>query len=121
MTANPSGRAELWGMATAGTSTPLDLGPGQAAWIRELRPAVRCRAHSTRTGKPCQKYAIKGGAVCTVHGGSAPQVIRAAQRRLAAAASEALAARLAMQFGLWTPQAAAAWQAMALRTLGVAP
>jgi hypothetical protein len=119
--ADPSSRGDLWGMALAGQTIPLDYMRPQAAWIRDLRPAVRCRAHSARTGKPCAKFAIKGGAVCTTHGGSAPQVIRAAQRRLAAAATEALAARLTVRLGIWTPEASQAWQAMALRTLGIRP
>lgn len=37
---------------------------------------------STFTGKWCGKWAIKGGTVCDKHGGNAPQVKKAAQRRL---------------------------------------
>lgn len=36
----------------------------------------------TRAGKPCQKSPIKGGTVCRLHGGAAPQVKRAAKLRL---------------------------------------
>lgn len=36
----------------------------------------------TRAGTPCQKSPIKGGTVCRLHGGSAPQVKRAAKLRL---------------------------------------
>lgn len=36
----------------------------------------------TRKGTPCQKSPIKGGTVCRLHGGSAPQVKRAAKLRL---------------------------------------
>lgn len=36
----------------------------------------------TRSGKPCQKPPIKGGTVCRLHGGAAPQVKRAAKLRL---------------------------------------
>lgn len=43
----------------------------------------RCTAKSARTGQPCKKYAILGGTVCDTHGGSAPQVKRAAAERLA--------------------------------------
>jgi HEAT repeat protein len=43
----------------------------------------RCRAHSTQHGGQCGQHAIKGGTVCRVHGGSAPQVKRSAQERLA--------------------------------------
>jgi hypothetical protein len=45
--------------------------------------APRCRAHSSRTGKPCRAAAIRGGTVCTAHGGRAPQVREAARLRLA--------------------------------------
>lgn len=41
-----------------------------------------CKARSARTGRPCSKGAIAGGAVCTTHGGSAPQVKAAARERL---------------------------------------
>lgn len=43
----------------------------------------RCTAVSSRTGKPCRKPPIQGGTVCASHGGRAPQVQRAAARRLA--------------------------------------
>lgn len=43
---------------------------------------ARCTAHSSRTGKPCRAPAIRGGTVCTGHGGRAPQVKAAAARRL---------------------------------------
>lgn len=42
-----------------------------------------CSARSSRTGKPCKKRAVRGATVCASHGGRAPQVIAAAQRRLA--------------------------------------
>jgi hypothetical protein len=53
----------------------------------------RCTARN-RAGKPCGAYAVRGGRVCRVHGGSAPGVIAAAKRRLAVMA-EAAAGRLA--------------------------
>ena len=37
-------------------------------------------------GKPCRRYAIRGGNVCRVHGGGSPQVIAKARERLALAA-----------------------------------
>ena len=44
--------------------------------------AAKCTAHSSRTGKPCRKSPIRGATVCRFHGGAAPQVRRAAERRL---------------------------------------
>lgn len=36
----------------------------------------------TKAGTPCQKSPIRGGTVCRLHGGAAPQVKRAAKLRL---------------------------------------
>ncbi len=41
----------------------------------------RCHAHKTN-GENCPNWAIRGGTVCHVHGGRAPQVKQAAQDRL---------------------------------------
>lgn len=49
----------------------------------------KCKATNS-LGKPCGKYAIKGGRVCTTHGGSAPQVKKAAAKRLLAMVEPAL-------------------------------
>lgn len=46
-----------------------------------VRWAVRCRGHRG-DGSPCKRWAIRGGYVCPSHGGRAPQVRRAAERRL---------------------------------------
>lgn len=59
------------------TSKRADLG--------KVLPAVRCTARR-RNGQPCKSMAARGANVCRVHGGSAPQVKRAAQRRLQQAA-----------------------------------
>lgn len=48
-----------------------------------IDPPVKCGARSSRTGKPCQKWAVRGATVCASHGGRAPQVMAAARRRLA--------------------------------------
>jgi hypothetical protein len=41
----------------------------------------QCSAHS-RTGKQCKRWAVPGAIVCRYHGGMAPQVRAAADRRL---------------------------------------
>jgi len=51
---------------------------------------ARCAAHTT-AGKACKNAPIKGGAVCHKHGGSAPQVRRRANERIAFAADPAAA------------------------------
>ena len=48
-----------------------------------MHDSRRCTAKSTRSGNRCKRAAIMGGTVCATHGGSAPQVKRAARRRLA--------------------------------------
>lgn len=49
--------------------------------MARVRPAVRCSAHRSN-GQPCRAYAIIGGRVCRAHGGAAPQVRAAAERRI---------------------------------------
>lgn len=51
---------------------------------------MKCQAHRSN-GSTCSSWAIKGSNVCRVHGGSAPQVKRAARERIAAAADDAAA------------------------------
>src|SRR5438067_789094 len=60
--------------------------------LSKVLPAVRCTARK-RNGEPCKAMAARGANVCRVHGGSAPQVKAAAQRRLHQAA-DVLTARL---------------------------
>jgi vacuolar-type H+-ATPase subunit E/Vma4 len=43
---------------------------------------ARCTAHSSRTGLPCKRNAIRGGTVCRSHGGAAPQVKAKAAERI---------------------------------------
>lgn len=44
---------------------------------------MRCRATSSRTGKPCRNHPVNGATVCMAHGGAAPQVRRKAAERVA--------------------------------------
>lgn len=48
----------------------------------------RCIAHR-KNGERCKAYAIRGGTVCTKHGGSAPQVKARARQRILEAAEPA--------------------------------
>jgi hypothetical protein len=57
-----------------------------------------CTAH-TSAGNPCKKPAIKGGTVCATHGGSSPQVRRAADARLRRQQAYAEAARMVERSG----------------------
>jgi hypothetical protein len=50
----------------------------------------RCNAHRQRDGKPCGRWAIKGGYVCWIHGGGSPRAQRKAKERIAFAKSIAL-------------------------------
>lgn len=56
----------------------------------------RCSAKSKQSGEQCKRWASPGATVCATHGGKAPQVRAAAERRLAAAEAE----RAAVTFGL---------------------
>ena len=66
----------------------------EIALPEEVEPDARkCRAHTSGTygpKRPCRNWAIKGGTVCPYHGGKAPQVKAAAQRRLQAMLDPAL-------------------------------
>jgi hypothetical protein len=46
-----------------------------------IRWGERCTAHRS-DGTPCGAWAIRGGFVCRMHGGAAPQVRAAAHARL---------------------------------------
>lgn len=46
---------------------------------KEWHQGMKCTAVSRRTGKPCGSYAVKGAVVCRKHGGSAPQIKKAAR------------------------------------------
>ena len=55
-----------------------------------LSESQRCTAHSSRTGEPCKKYAVRGTTVCRSHGAAAGQVQRKAAERIAEARDSAL-------------------------------
>ncbi|MFK5689584.1 HGGxSTG domain-containing protein [Ornithinimicrobium sp. LYQ92] len=55
----------------------------------------RCKAISKRTGNQCARTPIPGGTVCRWHGGSAPAVKAAADRRVQEATARADATRFA--------------------------
>src|SRR5687767_10123973 len=68
-----------------------------ALWIytghmARMRQARRCTARRSN-GLPCRCYAIVGGKVCRVHGGGAPQVRAAADRRVLQARTNVICAR----------------------------
>lgn len=58
-----------------------------------MEAETRCKARR-RNGSPCKNYAIKGAAVCRLHGGAAPQVRAAAQVRLLMASDNLMASLL---------------------------
>lgn len=61
--------------------------------LDRLQSRTVCTA-KRRNGSQCLNYAIKGATVCRMHGGSAPQVRRAAQVRLLMSADNLMAALL---------------------------
>jgi len=52
---------------------------------------MQCKAQRKHGAGPCTRHAIEGGTVCAVHGGSAPQVKRAARERILDLVDPALA------------------------------
>ncbi|WP_300611060.1 hypothetical protein [Trebonia sp.] len=58
-----------------------------------IRWAVKCRAHR-RDGELCRRWAIRGGFVCSKHGGASPQARRKARERLVELAAYNLLAAL---------------------------
>lgn len=68
-------------------------------WVPSwARCAVRCHAHRS-DGQPCRAWAVRGAAICIAHGAGAPQVRRAARRRLAIADWERQAGRVLRGLG----------------------
>jgi hypothetical protein len=57
-----------------------------------VHPATeRCSAKSKRSGEPCKRW-VKGGGVCAIHGGRAPQVAARREQRILLAEARAKAA-----------------------------
>jgi hypothetical protein len=64
---------------------PAVLPPARPRAFSTPQEPGKCRAHTTGNygdKRPCRNWAIKGGTVCRYHGGAAPQVKAAAQKRL---------------------------------------
>lgn len=53
---------------------------------------LQCRAKAKSTGKRCTRWAMFGQKICMVHGGKAPQNLKAAKRRLLEMTEPAIAA-----------------------------
>lgn len=63
-------------------------------------PERRCTAKAKSTGVQCGRYAVPGGRVCVTHGGNAPQVREAGERRVAAKAIQADAEAVLAHYGV---------------------
>lgn len=55
---------------------------------RQIQPWGRKCTATNRSGNPCGHWAVRGGTVCAAHGGLAPQVRAAAERRLSLVRAE---------------------------------
>lgn len=54
-----------------------------------LLPKTRCKAHSKRTGEPCNNPPMAGQVVCRMHGGATMAARERAQQRIAEASDPA--------------------------------
>ena len=68
--------------ATPAAISPPAPGPQRPNGKPAPPPKARCTAHSSRTGEPCKAWPVRGATVCRKHGGGAPQVRAAAEKRL---------------------------------------
>ncbi len=59
--------------------------------LARLLPATRCKAHSKRTGEPCNNPPMNGQETCRMHGGATKAARAKAEERIAAAADPAAA------------------------------
>lgn len=80
------------------------LRPRKKKRVRTDDP-VKCIAVSSRTGNPCNNSPMRGGNVCRMHGGAAPQVRRRAAERIALASDKAAAQLFAFMTDVAIPPA----------------
>lgn len=73
-------------------------------WWTARNQMGRCHAVK-KNGERCQRWALKGAAVCTHHGAAAPQVRRKAQERILLAAEDAVSQILMMMKDTTIPAA----------------
>jgi len=57
-------------------------------------PDRRCTARRKQEGGRCTQWAMRGGAVCRMHGGKSPQALRKAEQRQAITEAAAVLGRL---------------------------
>lgn len=62
--------------------------------LLNLTAGEKCTATAKRSGKRCTHYPMHGSTVCAQHGGKAPQVMAAAERRVVTAEASAIVRRL---------------------------
>lgn len=94
--------------------SPVRPSPSKVYPVARIRQARRCRARRTN-GQACKAWAIVGGYVCRAHGGAAPHVHQAAERRaLEAQINRAAAAALERYGRHWRE-----WQAKRLATTSI--
>ncbi|MFI7449568.1 hypothetical protein ACIBQX_18875 [Nonomuraea sp. NPDC049714] len=60
----------------------------------DLTAGQKCTATAKRSGKRCTHWPMRGSTVCAQHGGKAPQVMAAAERRIVEAEASAIVRRL---------------------------
>ena len=82
--------------------------------MARIRQGRRCRARRTN-GQPCKAWAIVGGYVCRAHGGAAPHVRQAAERRAAEAQINRAAAAALERYGRHWRE----WQAKRVATTSI--
>lgn len=69
--------------ATAAPETPVKPPRARGKLAAEVAPKRQCAAMSKQSGERCKRAPIRGGSVCKIHGGGAPQVQKSARARLA--------------------------------------